>query len=87
MLYYNQREGKREGDKVVKYLGKDILNLPNKSMAKALYNKHNKNKFDIKIDKKYWWIIGDCTDRQFGYVIKYLYKNYGLSYAGVSSGR
>ena len=80
-------QGKMEGDKVVKYLGKDILNLPNKSMAKALYNKYNKNKFDIKIDKKYWWIIGDCTDRQFGYVIKYLYKNYGLSYAGVSSGR
>lgn len=76
-----------EGDKVVKYLGEEVLNLPNKSMAKALYNKYNKNKFDVKICEKYWWIIGDCTDRQFEYLIKYLYKNYGLSYAGVNAGR
>ena len=67
-----------EGDKVVKYLDKDVLNIPNKRIRESLYKKYQYNTFNVEMNDVVFCILGDCSTTEYKYLEKWLKKQYGV---------
>ena len=63
---------------MVKYLGKDVLNIPNKRIRESLYKKYQYNNFEVEMNDVCFCIIGDCSNTEYKYLEKWLKKQYGV---------
>ena len=63
------------------YLGSDLWMIPNAQIRKSLWNKYQRNEFDIVTNlegnPKTFWVIGDCTNKQLDYLKHWLCRFYG----------